>query len=148
MSVNFILYSSLFSLFLSPSAVLNTMAPLLFSHLAASLSRQVLQMSRMNVIFSLSAASAYRSLWTPTSARQTLLSSTTVTPSPFLPGSSAQCRPSLLGQCQHLPSIQSTAGLKTRSALRKRCKDCFFVRRRGHLYVYCKTHPRHKQKQG
>ncbi|XP_059801130.1 large ribosomal subunit protein bL36m [Hypanus sabinus] len=44
--------------------------------------------------------------------------------------------------------IQNCAGMKTKSALQKRCKDCFFVRRRGRLYVYCKTHPRHKQRQG
>ncbi|NWU91292.1 RM36 protein, partial [Upupa epops] len=38
------------------------------------------------------------------------------------------------------------AGLKTKTSLRRRCKDCFFVRRRGRLYIYCKTNPRHKQR--
>uniref|UniRef100_A0A672IFB1 Ribosomal protein n=1 Tax=Salarias fasciatus TaxID=181472 RepID=A0A672IFB1_SALFA len=38
--------------------------------------------------------------------------------------------------------------MKTKSALKRRCKDCFFVRRRGRLFVFCKTHPRHKQRQG
>ncbi|XP_054237893.1 39S ribosomal protein L36, mitochondrial [Indicator indicator] len=38
------------------------------------------------------------------------------------------------------------AGLKTKTSLRRRCKDCFIVRRRGRLYVYCKTNPRHKQR--
>ncbi|NXN96379.1 RM36 protein, partial [Rhinopomastus cyanomelas] len=38
------------------------------------------------------------------------------------------------------------AGLKSKTLLRKRCKDCFFVRRRGRLYIYCKTNPRHKQR--
>ncbi|XP_042654167.1 39S ribosomal protein L36, mitochondrial [Tyto alba] len=38
------------------------------------------------------------------------------------------------------------AGLKTKTSLKRRCKDCFFVRRRGRLYVYCKTNPRHKQR--
>ncbi|CAM9262284.1 unnamed protein product [Bubo scandiacus] len=38
------------------------------------------------------------------------------------------------------------AGLKTKTSLKKRCKDCFIVRRRGRLYVYCKTNPRHKQR--
>uniref|UniRef100_UPI00398EAB9E large ribosomal subunit protein bL36m n=1 Tax=Pristiophorus japonicus TaxID=55135 RepID=UPI00398EAB9E len=47
-----------------------------------------------------------------------------------------------------LQGVQEIAGMKTKTALKKRCKDCFFVRRRGHLYVYCKTHPRHKQRQG
>ncbi|NXG49098.1 RM36 protein, partial [Psilopogon haemacephalus] len=40
------------------------------------------------------------------------------------------------------------AGLKTKTSLKRRCKDCFFVRRRGRLYVYCKTNPRHKQRKG
>ncbi|XP_055514943.1 39S ribosomal protein L36, mitochondrial [Leucoraja erinacea] len=47
-----------------------------------------------------------------------------------------------------LQGVQNFAGMKTKSALKRRCKDCFFVRRRGRLYVYCKTHPRHKQRQG
>ncbi|NXH12874.1 RM36 protein, partial [Bucco capensis] len=38
------------------------------------------------------------------------------------------------------------AGLKTKTVLKRRCKDCFIVRRRGRLYVYCKTNPRHKQR--
>uniref|UniRef100_A0A8C4UZV0 Ribosomal protein n=1 Tax=Falco tinnunculus TaxID=100819 RepID=A0A8C4UZV0_FALTI len=38
------------------------------------------------------------------------------------------------------------AGLKTKTSLKRRCKDCFIVRRRGRLYVCCKSHPRHKQR--
>ncbi|KAM6350301.1 RM36 protein, partial [Podargus strigoides] len=38
------------------------------------------------------------------------------------------------------------AGLKMKTSLKRRCKDCFIVRRRGRLYVYCKTNPRHKQR--
>ncbi|XP_074432513.1 large ribosomal subunit protein bL36m [Larus michahellis] len=38
------------------------------------------------------------------------------------------------------------AGLKTKTSLRRRCKDCYIVRRRGRLYVCCKTNPRHKQR--
>uniref|UniRef100_A0A3B1ID77 Ribosomal protein n=1 Tax=Astyanax mexicanus TaxID=7994 RepID=A0A3B1ID77_ASTMX len=57
------------------------------------------------------------------------------------------CSP-LVGQCQQLLCVQPSAGMKTKTALKKRCKDCFFVRRRGRLFVYCKTHPRHKQRQG
>ncbi|GCC39274.1 hypothetical protein chiPu_0023046 [Chiloscyllium punctatum] len=52
-----------------------------------------------------------------------------------------------LQPCQ-LQTVQDLAGMKTKSSLKKRCKDCFFVRRRGRLYVYCKSHPRHKQRQG
>uniref|UniRef100_A0A672TT28 Ribosomal protein n=1 Tax=Strigops habroptila TaxID=2489341 RepID=A0A672TT28_STRHB len=39
------------------------------------------------------------------------------------------------------------AGLKSKTSLKRRCKDCFMVRRRGRLYVLCKTNPRHKQRQ-
>ncbi|XP_060681307.1 large ribosomal subunit protein bL36m [Hemiscyllium ocellatum] len=52
-----------------------------------------------------------------------------------------------LQPCQ-LQTVQDLAGMKTKTSLKKRCKDCFFVRRRGRLYVYCKSHPRHKQRQG
>ncbi|NXY22785.1 RM36 protein, partial [Atrichornis clamosus] len=40
------------------------------------------------------------------------------------------------------------AGLKTKTTLRRRCKDCYIVRRRGRLYVCCKSNPRHKQRKG
>uniref|UniRef100_G1K8R7 Ribosomal protein n=1 Tax=Anolis carolinensis TaxID=28377 RepID=G1K8R7_ANOCA len=43
-------------------------------------------------------------------------------------------------------NFQPVAGMKTKGVLKRRCKDCFFVRRRGRMYVYCKTHPRHKQR--
>lgn len=39
-------------------------------------------------------------------------------------------------------------GMKTMTSLSLRCADCMFVRRRGRLFVYCKKHPRHKQRQG
>ncbi|KAM9304015.1 large ribosomal subunit protein bL36m [Morus bassanus] len=45
-----------------------------------------------------------------------------------------------------LPPPPPCAGLKTKTSLKRRCKDCFIVRRRGRLYVYCKTNPRHKQR--
>uniref|UniRef100_A0A8V5FJ12 Ribosomal protein n=1 Tax=Melopsittacus undulatus TaxID=13146 RepID=A0A8V5FJ12_MELUD len=41
----------------------------------------------------------------------------------------------------------SVAGLKSKVSLKRRCKDCFMVRRRGRLFVLCKTNPRHKQRQ-
>ncbi|XP_014853772.1 PREDICTED: 39S ribosomal protein L36, mitochondrial [Poecilia mexicana] len=120
------------------------MGPLLLKHLAASLSRQVLQMSRFNPTVSTTAASAYRCLWTVAAApRSMLLLAARVTP---LPSSVLQVQggPFLL----RLPGVHPSAGMKTKSALKKRCKDCFFVRRRGHLFVFCKTNPRHKQRQG
>ncbi|XP_059497512.1 large ribosomal subunit protein bL36m [Stegostoma tigrinum] len=51
-------------------------------------------------------------------------------------------------QQYQLQTVQGMAGMKTKTSVKKRCKDCFFVRRRGRLYVYCKSHPRHKQRQG
>ncbi|XP_078124458.1 large ribosomal subunit protein bL36m [Sander vitreus] len=127
------------------------MASLLLKHVATSLTRQMAQMSRLNGAASFSpAASAYRCLCTLTTVPRTLLRSLARISSiqPPLSGSSAQCGPSLLGQCQHLPCIQPSAGMKTKSALKRRCKDCFIVRRRGRLFVFCKTNPRHKQRQG
>uniref|UniRef100_A0A8D2J222 Ribosomal protein n=1 Tax=Varanus komodoensis TaxID=61221 RepID=A0A8D2J222_VARKO len=43
-------------------------------------------------------------------------------------------------------NLQPVAGMKCKVVLRRRCKDCFFVRRRGNLFILCKTHPRHKQR--
>lgn len=38
--------------------------------------------------------------------------------------------------------------MKVVSALRRRCKDCKFVRRGKKVYVKCFTFPKHKQRQG
>ncbi|XP_012516939.1 PREDICTED: 39S ribosomal protein L36, mitochondrial [Propithecus coquereli] len=43
--------------------------------------------------------------------------------------------------------LQPALGFKTKGVLRKRCKDCYLVKRRGRWFIYCKTHPRHKQRQ-
>ncbi|KAF7461742.1 large ribosomal subunit protein bL36m isoform X2 [Marmota monax] len=45
------------------------------------------------------------------------------------------------------PLPQPAAGFKTKAVLKKRCKDCYLVKRRGRWFVYCKTNPRHKQRQ-
>ncbi|XP_065607746.1 large ribosomal subunit protein bL36m [Cyrtonyx montezumae] len=42
--------------------------------------------------------------------------------------------------------LKLCAGLKTKTSIKRRCKDCYIVRRRGRLYVCCKTNPRHKQR--
>ncbi|XP_054912022.1 39S ribosomal protein L36, mitochondrial [Poeciliopsis prolifica] len=115
------------------------MGPLLLKHLAASLSRQVLQMSRLNPTVSTTAASVCRCLWTATAAQRSMFLLTPLLSS-VLP---VQGAASLL----RLPGAHPSAGMKTKSALKKRCKDCFFVRRRGRLFVFCKTNPRHKQRQ-
>ena len=38
--------------------------------------------------------------------------------------------------------------MKVRSSVRKMCDKCYFVRRRGRLYVMCSANPKHKQRQG
>mmetsp|Transcript_19670 Transcript_19670/g.20385 ORF Transcript_19670/g.20385 Transcript_19670/m.20385 type:complete len:97 (-) Transcript_19670:227-517(-) len=38
--------------------------------------------------------------------------------------------------------------MKVRSAVRIMCKDCYLVRRKRKLFCYCKSNPRHKQRQG
>lgn len=38
--------------------------------------------------------------------------------------------------------------MKVQASVKKRCKDCKIVRRRGAVYVVCVKNPRHKQRQG
>ena len=38
--------------------------------------------------------------------------------------------------------------MKVRSSVKRMCKDCQIVRRKGRIRVICKTNPRHKQRQG
>ena len=38
--------------------------------------------------------------------------------------------------------------MKVRASVKKICRDCKIVRRKGVLIVICKTDPKHKQKQG
>ena len=40
------------------------------------------------------------------------------------------------------------SAMKVKSSLRKICNDCYLVRRKRRLYVMCRVHPRHKQRQG
>ncbi|XP_059865673.2 large ribosomal subunit protein bL36m isoform X2 [Delphinus delphis] len=42
---------------------------------------------------------------------------------------------------------QPALGFKTKGVLKKRCKGCYLVKRRGRWFVYCKTNPKHKQRQ-
>lgn len=39
-------------------------------------------------------------------------------------------------------------GFKVRTAIKKFCSDCYMVRRKGRVYVYCKSNKKHKQRQG
>ena len=38
--------------------------------------------------------------------------------------------------------------MKVRASVKKICKDCKLVKRRGVLRVVCKLNPKHKQRQG
>ncbi|MDC1174353.1 50S ribosomal protein L36 [Bacteriovoracaceae bacterium] len=38
--------------------------------------------------------------------------------------------------------------MKVRASVKKICKDCKVVKRKGILRVVCKVSPKHKQKQG
>jgi len=44
-----------------------------------------------------------------------------------------------------VPILLSSCGFKVKQKLKRRCKDCYFVVRRGRVFVICETHPRHKQ---
>lgn len=44
--------------------------------------------------------------------------------------------------------ISITRGFKVKSSLKKFCKDCYIVRRKGRVYVYCKSNHKHKQRSG
>ncbi|MXQ84123.1 hypothetical protein E5288_WYG012145 [Bos mutus] len=43
--------------------------------------------------------------------------------------------------------LQPALGFKTKGVLKKRCKGCYLVKRRGRWFIYCKTNPKHKQRQ-
>ena len=44
-------------------------------------------------------------------------------------------------------TFMPSCGYKVRRLLKKRCPDCYFVRRQGRLFIECKVKPRHKQMQ-
>lgn len=38
--------------------------------------------------------------------------------------------------------------MKVQASVKKRCRDCKVIRRKGVVRVICKKNPRHKQRQG
>ncbi|XP_042883500.1 39S ribosomal protein L36, mitochondrial-like [Penaeus japonicus] len=42
-------------------------------------------------------------------------------------------------------SVLQSCGMKQKGKLTLRCDDCYYVMRKGRLFVMCKTKPRHKQ---
>lgn len=116
------------------------MAPTLLPSLLGSLTRQLSWAVRYASVACLPATGARRCISTITAAMVQARGRFQAQHSPF--------RAPLLGQNQEFVALQPSMGMKTKTALKKRCKDCFFVRRRGRLFVFCKSHPRHKQRQG
>ncbi|ODV80914.1 uncharacterized protein CANTADRAFT_88813 [Suhomyces tanzawaensis NRRL Y-17324] len=48
-----------------------------------------------------------------------------------------------------LPTLMiPVRGFKVRTSVKKFCKDCYMVRRKGRVFVYCKSNGKHKQRQG
>ncbi|XP_073933868.1 large ribosomal subunit protein bL36m isoform X2 [Castor canadensis] len=73
--------------------------------------------------------------------------------STFLPRALVGARPcteerSLLSLSRSLQQrLQPALEFKTKGVIKKRCKDCYYVKRRGRWLILCKTNPRHKQRQ-
>ncbi|MDP1625024.1 MAG: 50S ribosomal protein L36 [bacterium] len=38
--------------------------------------------------------------------------------------------------------------MRVKSSVKKKCANCKVVRRKGAIFVVCKSNPRHKQRQG
>lgn len=44
--------------------------------------------------------------------------------------------------------LEPVRTFKVRTSVKKFCKDCYMVRRKGRVYVFCKSNNKHKQRQG
>uniref|UniRef100_A0A8C4SJ29 Ribosomal protein n=1 Tax=Erpetoichthys calabaricus TaxID=27687 RepID=A0A8C4SJ29_ERPCA len=109
------------------------------THHLSLLTRQLSHLNRSSASCTLCPSLLYRCLTSVTTFQRGTL-----------PSAYAMCRPADVPfyGVYPLPHAQQLAGMKTKSALKKRCRDCFFVKRRGRLFVFCKSNPRHKQRQG
>ncbi|XP_043344628.1 39S ribosomal protein L36, mitochondrial [Cervus canadensis] len=71
-------------------------------------------------------------------------------PAPLRAGPAARAPPGLIAAlltARPVLGLQPALGFKTKGVLKKRCKGCYLVKRRGRWFVYCKTNPKHKQRQ-
>ncbi|QLG73466.1 hypothetical protein HG535_0E05500 [Zygotorulaspora mrakii] len=64
-----------------------------------------------------------------------------------------QCKAASVLPLHSTTAIQNLAlilsrGFKVRTSVKKFCSDCYIVRRKGRVYVYCKSNKKHKQRQG
>jgi large subunit ribosomal protein L36 len=53
-----------------------------------------------------------------------------------------------IGAEVYIEEKDNLAKMKVRSSVKKICRDCKIVRRKGRIYVICKKNPKHKQRQG
>lgn len=71
---------------------------------------------------------------------------------PLSPNGYLWSRPLFPGLVARMPdcvaSLVPSRHFKVRTSARLRCEHCYFARRGGTLYVRCKMHGRHKQRQG
>lgn len=57
--------------------------------------------------------------------------------------------PNFASRLPALPAAHvQVRGMKVGASVKKYCSHCYIVRRKGRVYVYCKSNPRHKQRQG
>lgn len=56
--------------------------------------------------------------------------------------------PKITGGMGSSALLTSLRTFKVRTSVKKFCKDCYMVRRKGRVYVYCKSNGKHKQRQG
>ncbi|CAL9728298.1 large ribosomal subunit protein bL36m [Monosporozyma unispora] len=72
---------------------------------------------------------------------------TSYKPTIFTPGLNLMAR-TTISTPPSMEVLTLTRGFKSKSSLKKFCKDCYIVRRKGRVYVYCKSNGKHKQRQG
>eukprot|EP00842_Homolaphlyctis_polyrhiza_P005499 jgi/Hompol1/5950/HPOL_001833-RA len=101
--------------------------------LATPLAAAVQQGSRSLFTALGSAAAGVRPATAVSAAATTTATSTLVPPH--------RCTPT----CAH--SLSQTRSYKIKTALKKRCEHCYFVRRKGKLRVVCPENGKHKQRQ-
>ncbi|XP_032271067.1 39S ribosomal protein L36, mitochondrial [Phoca vitulina] len=75
----------------------------------------------------------------------------TLLPGPLRIAGAAGAKPGAWGPAglrgHLLPGLRLALGFKTKGVIKERCRDCYRVKRRGRWFIYCKTNPKHKQRQ-
>ncbi|CAK7894440.1 54S ribosomal protein Rtc6p, mitochondrial [[Candida] anglica] len=60
----------------------------------------------------------------------------------------AMATPNVMYTASLARPLETIRTFKVRTAVKKICKDCYMVKRKGRMYVYCKSNGKHKQRQG